>query len=462
MIRQTPPASQQLLKSRLISGSIWAFGGQAISIAAALAANIFLARLLAPNEMGLYFLAFSLASSAAIVAQLGLNRTVVRLVAESIGADQPARALAAVRTVFRLGILGGVVVAGLLLTGIGEWLALHIFNSAILAKVLVPIAFWAIVISLRSLQAEAFRGLHDIRSATILGDPLSRSVLVILLAALWVSRRGATLDVALWLSIVAAIASGILAAICLRQRTNQLRIRATDSATGRVDLPALQILAVSWPLLVTGLTIFLLTQVDLWVIGAYRPHAEVAIYGVAARLVLFVAMPIFIINSVLASTIAELYAQGRKEELERVLRTAATLAGVPSFVVLLAFTLAGDKILSLIYGAYYQQAAGILTWLSFGQLSNVWVGSCGIVLMMTGHQGTMMRITAFSGLLVLAGDLYFVTVYGIMGVAVVTVVGMTLQNVLLLVVTKKKTGIWTHIQLSLLRLSVWSRWRRGR
>jgi O-antigen/teichoic acid export membrane protein len=123
---------------------------------------------------------------------------------------------------------------------------------------------------------------------------------------------------------------------------------------------------------------------------------------------------------------------------------------------------AGDTILGLIYGSYYRQAAGILAWLCLGQLSNVWAGSCGTVLMMTGHQTTMMRITAFSGLLVLAGDLYVVRRYGIMGVAVVTAAGMTLQNLLLLVVTRKTTGIWTHIQVSLLRPSVVRRWlRRG-
>jgi O-antigen/teichoic acid export membrane protein len=463
MIRQTTPPGQQALKSRLIRGSIWAFGGQAITVIAALAANVFLARLLAPNEMGLYFLAFSLASSAAIVAQLGLNRTVVRLVAESIGADNPGRALAAVRKIFRLAILGACVVAGLLFTGIGEWLALNIFNSAMLAKALVPIALWVIVISVRSLQAETFRGFHDIRSATVFGDALSRTVLVVMLAAHWITRGSATLDEALWLSIGAATISGIFAAVRLRQRINQLKVgAATDSTAGTVRLPVLQILSISWPLLVTGLTIFLLTQIDLWVIGAYRPHEELAIYGVAARLVLFVAMPIFILNSVVAPTIAELYAQGRKEELEGILRASATLASVPSFVVLLAFILAGDRILTLIYGSYYQQATGILTWLCFGQLSNVWAGSCGIVLMMTGHQATMMRITALSGLMVLAGDLYFVRLYGITGVAVVTVVGMTLQNLLLLILTRKNTGIWTQVQLSLLRPSVVSRWLRRR
>jgi O-antigen/teichoic acid export membrane protein len=38
--------------------------------------------------------------------------------------------------------------------------------------------------------------------------------------------------------------------------------------------------------------------------GAFRPHTEVAVYGAASRLVILVAMPLVIVNSVVPPLIA--------------------------------------------------------------------------------------------------------------------------------------------------------------
>ncbi|MEA1866831.1 MAG: oligosaccharide flippase family protein [Thermodesulfobacteriota bacterium] len=96
------------LNRRLLYGGAWAFAGKIITVISSLAVNFLLARLLTPEEMGAYFLTFSLVSVAAMIAQLGLSQTVVRLVAESIGTGQPGRAAADIRIVFRFGAIGSL------------------------------------------------------------------------------------------------------------------------------------------------------------------------------------------------------------------------------------------------------------------------------------------------------------------------------------------------------------------
>jgi len=52
-----------------------------------------LARLLTPDEMGAYFLTFSLVSVSALVAQLGMGQTVVRLVVGAMASSHYCSAL---------------------------------------------------------------------------------------------------------------------------------------------------------------------------------------------------------------------------------------------------------------------------------------------------------------------------------------------------------------------------------
>ena len=74
-----------LSKERILSGGLWAFGGKAAMAPTGLASNVLLARLLSPQDLSAYFLAFSVVSFGAVLGSLGLGQTVVRLVAESLG-----------------------------------------------------------------------------------------------------------------------------------------------------------------------------------------------------------------------------------------------------------------------------------------------------------------------------------------------------------------------------------------
>jgi O-antigen/teichoic acid export membrane protein len=205
---------------------------------------------------------------------------------------------------------------------------------------------------------------------------------------------------------------------------------------------------VAWPLLITNVVLLAVTQADLWIMGAFRSQHEVAVYGAAARVVLLVAIPLQIANAVVPPLIAEMYAQGRTQALERVLRATATLAGIPAFLVLAVFVVLGEPVLGVVYGGYYSEGAAVLALLSLGQLVNVWVGSCGMTLGMTGRQSTLMVITVVWATITVAVGLGVVDRYGATGVAAAAAAGLALQNLSTWLVTRYATGMWTHARLS--------------
>lgn len=437
-----------MVKRRLLSGGAWALGGRIATAFLALATNALLARLLSPAELGAYFLAYSVVLLGTQFGALGLNRSVVRFVAEGVGTGRSGRARRAVWLTLGFGSLGAVGV-GLILLVFGDVLGERVFHSPALAAVSGLMAGWAIVLIFQLLLSEIFRGFHDVRLATVFGGSLMGLGLVmgglmfsgVLL--MQVIQGGATLATVMLLAIGSGVASILLASWALKRKMSSL----PAGHSGNAALPVGELLQVSWPLLVTEVLAFVSLQADLWIVGAFLPQEEVALYGAALRLVVLVGMAFMIVNAVLPSTIAEMYAQGRLNSLERTLRITATLAGIPAFLVLLGFILGGGPIMGFVFGEHYREAALILTLLSLGALTNVWTGCCGQAMMLTGFQRARMNITILTTFLTVAAMLLVVRGYGTTGVAATAAAGLAFQNVVMLLYAKKRIGIWTHLTL---------------
>jgi O-antigen/teichoic acid export membrane protein len=417
-------------------GGIWAFGGRIAAAILGLAVHFLVTRLLTPNEAGDFFLTISIVGFSTILAGMGFQQASVRLIAEAMGNGRSGKARAVVNTMFRWGGLGAVVIAILIIFG-GRQMTQLLFQSETVGNVMYLAGFLVFVRTLQVLLAETFRGFHDIRLAVVFGGVIASTLSVIMLGILWFSQGKSELRFVLLLLVVAGSAGVIIASFTLRTRLLALE---QPEAIGSKEL-----LNIAWPLLITNITIYCLTQAGLWIVGAFRPSSDVALYGASARLVQLVAMPLLIVNAVVPPFIAELYSQGRKKELEKALRTTATLAGLPAFIVLIAFFFVGRSILELSFGEFYGNGTTILCLLSIGHVVNVWAGSCGLTLMLTGHQRTMMMITLLCCCISIIMGLILVSPYGAEGVAFASATGLVMQNILMWTWAKKRTGVWTHM-----------------
>src|SRR5215216_1809201 len=441
----------------LVSGSTWALGGKIGATTIGLVTNGVLTRLLTKQEFGVYLLAFSIISLGAVIGSLGLPKTVLRFVAESMTLGQPGRARRAIYTALGLGVVGTMGISLAYLFIVGDLVSRHLFHSSALVAVIGLTAGWMAISAMQEIIAETFRGFHDIRMATLFGGLatggksaglIMRVMLLACLVLLLATVGHTDLRTVMLASVGAGAASSLLAALFLHNRISSLGTQGMENPISAGDE-----LRDAFPILIISLTSFiLLTAADLWILGIFRSDAEVAVYGVAARLVTFIAMPLLLTNLVLPPIIAEMYAQDRTTELEGTLRSFSTLSGIPSLLVLILFMLLGGPILGLVYGSGYQSAAMVLVLLSAGKLAAVWAGSCGAVLQFTGHQGSMLRVNLLTSPLFIIGALLVVRDYGPIGIASMTAAITVLQNAALVLVAKRKTGIWTHVSLSPSRL----------
>jgi O-antigen/teichoic acid export membrane protein len=454
------------LKRRLLSGGAWAVGGKVGASMIGLATSALLTRLLSRSEVGVYFLAISVVTIGAVIGALGLPKTVVRFVAQSMALDQVGRARGVIYLVLGLGVVGALGVGLAYGLFVGKLLG-NLFDSRALAALTGLMAGWIALSVVLEITAETFRGFHDIRMATLLGGSATggksgglvmRVLLLGGLAWVWLTTGETDVRTVVLISIGAGVASGLLSVWLLRSKVSSLGTSEAGQAGAGGRIGAGEALRDALPVLLISLTSFvLLSASDLWILGAFRPKEEVAIYAVSAQLVALIAMPLLMTNLVLPPIIAEMYAQGQMGRLERTVRTFSTLAGAPSLLFLAAFMLLGGPILGLVYGERLfppgspalHQGAIVLVLLSLGRLAAVWSGSCGAVLQFTGHQMSMLWVSLLTSPLFIIGALLVVRDYGPVGVAGMTALTAVVQNVIMVLVAKKKTGIWTHASLSL-------------
>lgn len=423
------------LQRRLLSGGLWAIAAKLLFAASGLAINAILARTLGPEAFGSYVLIVSIVSAAVIAAQLGLQRVVVRLVAEYMAKGEPSAARGTVTSILKIGLLAAGV-AALFSYNVGCQLTAAGFNNHQIVGACLLVALWLVIRSMHGLAAESFRGFHDIRLAAMFNGTIPNLLLLALLSAAVLSGVAMGLSRAVALSLLAWSVSGLLAFVLLFGRLRTLPSVGTEDHLGN--------LRIGLPLAVTGLTIFSVNQADLWIVGAHLSQEEVGLYGAATRLLQIVTVTMLIIQAVIPPIITELYASNQRARLQRITQLSALAASVPAAGTVVVFVFFGEEILSVVYGADYSRAALVLVILSVGQMFVVLGGSGTLVLMMTGHQLHAMIISLGAAVVLVLGALWVIDQHGMRGVALVTASVAGLQAVANLLWTRRLTGIWTH------------------
>jgi O-antigen/teichoic acid export membrane protein len=421
----------------LIGGGIWALFGMSFAALSNLLMSVLLARLLPPDKIGVYLLALNVATFFSIITSFGLDNTLLRFVSQALGCGDSSQVRDIVKKGFKISLLSALIiwcVASLVI----PILATGLFNSDQL-KVIVPyVATWAGLLGMQSILREVLRAFQDIRSTVLYGSFLSVTASALMIYLLDYFDYKISLQVVILIIISALFISIGLMSLVLYKKIKQLPSISENKINYNI------IIKHAWPLLLNFVMVFVLTQSDIWILGAFGSKEGIAIYGVAARLVLLTTMPLLVANAILPPLIARMHAQDDNKSLERLLQSVATLTGLPAFIFLLIFNLWASELMGLFYGDYYKSGGVLLVILGIGQIVNVLVGSCGYTLIMTGHQRTMLVISIVSTCIAVYISITTVADYGVVGVACAYSGAMVFQQLAMLFSVRVQCGIWTN------------------
>lgn len=182
-------------------------------------------------------------------------------------------------------------------------------------------------------------------------------------------------------------------------------------------------------------------QAGTLILGALKGAGVVGIYSVADKGAELLAFVLVAQNAAFSSTAASLYAAGDLETLQRLATRIARLTLLASLPLAILFIGFGHWFLLYSYGTQFTQAQKALAILATGQLVNVGMGLNSVLLMMTGHERDSARAVAVSAVVALLLNFVLIPIWGMLGAAISTAIGVVLINILATLALYRKTGI---------------------
>jgi O-antigen/teichoic acid export membrane protein len=175
-------------------------------------------------------------------------------------------------------------------------------------------------------------------------------------------------------------------------------------------------------------------QVSLYLLGYLGGVEQAGLFQAANQLVGLIVLGLVAVNLPLQPALAAAWARGDKQQAQRLVTETARIGTSVALMGVLVLLIFAEFVLRL-YGAQYVD----------GQMVNAAAGSCGILLLMTGHQIVVMQGTALALLLNAAVAYLAIPCLGVAGGALAAALGVIFWNVYFVVFTLNRLGVNTTI-----------------
>ena len=426
--------TSNLLKT-VVTGTGLALGIRVLGVGLGYAMEVILARMLGPDDYGVYSLVVAWITLTALFAPLGLHHAVVRFIPEYIAAKDGERLRGVIYgsggVTLALGLLIAALGSGALML-IGRSVAIPGMTAWILGIWLLPLfallrLTWAIAVSLR-------------RVVVAFGPPqVIMPILLVLILA------GFTLVGYPMVALAAVAAAGLARAIVLLWQAWLLKRGGLPIPSRSRPIFDMRLwLAVGLPLMLFDLFSIILRRADLLMVGALMTPADAGIYGAALKTTGQTIFLLTSVNAVIAPMLASMYAKENKAGLQRLLYLAVHLSFWPALLFVGALILLSNFILGL-FGPAFVAARTPMIILGVGQLFNAGTGVVVSLLIVTGYHNTATKVYGVSAALYILAAYVGILFWGLTGAAVATALIMAFWNIWLSALAWKKLGLHTSI-----------------
>jgi O-antigen/teichoic acid export membrane protein len=425
--------------------------GQLAAVVSAFLVTLVGARVLSVDEFGALSWALSWLTFLAVLAQFGLTQ-----VATIVVAQQPRRThRALLRQLLLAQAVGVVVTAALWQVAIGPATAAAGTPPEAYRPLVLLVSLWLPAAALGPVLVNVLRARDRFGLALVFGEHVRRVVLVVVLlvaaaAATTPAARTAlewtvAVETAVYLACALLVAGVLAPGGNGRHAAGRVVVDEPPGEPGGPDLGGS-----SWRLLRSGSTFTLATvasvtvpQAGVWLLAVVAPVEEVAVFSVAVRIAVLVAVPTAIGMRTLAPRIAAASRSGRLAALEEPVRRFAVWSTAVTLLAVVVLAAAGQVLLPALFGAGYDAALTPALVMCAGVLVNAWTGPCSVVLSHAGRQRIVAGSALVSSLSFAGLALWWGWVWGGTGVAAAAAVAMSLRNLHLAWAAHRTLGIRT-------------------
>ncbi len=415
---------------------------------------------------GIYALSLVVLQIASIIGCLGMDRAILRFVAEYNSQNKKDIINEIYKKIIKLVVPISLFVS-LVIFLLSPYIANYFFHKNYLTNYFRIISIGIVPYVLFFINSESLRGLKKIKEYAFLKNiGIFFTASIFLGLSLFIIKNN---YIPATVYVVSVFLMSLLSCFLWFKKFNSLNLPASlimpsdfdfafKKVPGILTFPAISygplssyyttnvisykyILSVSGPMFISGSLGLILGFIDIIILGIFKTSSEVGIYSVVVKLSLIVVMSLAAINVVAAPKFAEFWSKGDKKGLTKIAQQSTKIVFWFSLPVLLVFLVFPSYILK-IFGAEFETGAMALIMLAFGQFMNAISGSVGYILDMTGFQLYVQNITIASIITNIVLNLLLVPKYSINGAAFASMVTLILWNLTMGMKVKNILGEW--------------------
>jgi len=338
-------------------GSFFLFLGKTSSTIIMAFASILVARLLGPENYGLYALAMIAPALLITLSDLGISPALIRFSARFRSEGKNLKVLALIKAgiIFKIIFSMLLSIALILLSEtIATWLLRRPSIWFLIRFTTLYLLGQAIFMALNSL----FIGLDKTENSLILMNTqaTTKAVSSSLLIILGMSVIGATLGAGLGSLVAAATGFTIL---LLRIRPN---LQSNNDTENINFLQALKLMIpYGIPLYLSTITFTLLTQYRTFILALFASNMEIGNYTIAMNFSILITLISYPIATSLFPAFSKLSAKEDYETVKKMFMLSAKYTALLIIPSILAMALFSEQLIHILYGLQYQLAPTYLT-----------------------------------------------------------------------------------------------------
>lgn len=381
--------------------------------------------------VGIYGLSNKILRAVGLTCALGFNISVLRYVGEYNVKKNKASYLKIIFKYFIQISFPVSVIVGTLIYMFSNYIALHIFENSDYETALKIIAFTLPFITLNLINVEYIRGLKLLKISEYLRS-VSVHLIIIIILFFTLFDYGS-------LNSVYALATGIIITFLISIAFIYFHLKKLNSNKDKepAKLTRPNFVKTSIPMMVITISSFILAFSGVFFLEMFSSTKNVGIYNICIMLAQLVSLALTVVNTISAPKFSELYWSNKKKELKKVIRQSSKLIFWSSLFISITLVAASKLVLSY-FGNEFLLGQTILIILVFGQIINAATGSVGIFLNMTGNQKVLRNIILTTACIVVIGYYFTIPKYGMLGAALVSVLGTTVINIFSAIYVYKK------------------------
>jgi O-antigen/teichoic acid export membrane protein len=400
------------------------------------AVQLVMARAMGLSAFGSANTALALLNILVIPAGLGYETTAIRYVALT-RADQPVLRALTVRFA-RTVMLGSLLTCLFVGAAAAIQLALGHADSAVGLAMLVVIIPGFAFVRVGEAWLRGFGCL--VRALVNSGVVIPVVSILLILAQKALLGSGATIGVAGALgarALATGVAVAAVAVFVVGKLQGHLRPRASLESAWVSEIHRVALVLCGVAVLTMAVS-----QMDIIAVSFLRGSAEAGVYSAASRVAQAMNIALVAVNFVLAPRIARLFADGKSEQLQHEVSSAASWSTC-LMATGCAFLIPASPLVLSVFGSGFGGASDALRILMLGQLVNATCGPAGAVLSMTGGQWKAIRALGLAAAIdvVLFGVL--IPPLGLTGAACATAICTATWNAGMLTYIRRDMRIWS-------------------